>query len=268
MRLLSPSFIGGTLLAVVAVGAAIGLGFWQLDVWEAERTAQARDLTRLEPVPLTDVMGPDDSFPAPDTGRPVTVQGTWIDGGFWVRDRENDGKDGFWAVSPFSVGGEGEPAVLVVRGWSESTDVDPDGTPPTGDAELTGWLQPSEGSMAVDDDPDDDVFPEVRVSDAVQRVDVDLYSGFVVLHEEQLEALPEANRSTGLQNFLYAVEWFLFAAFASYIWLRWVADLRGAHRAALEAAAPEGGDPGTDGPEAADGTVDGDQPDAVVDDRV
>jgi cytochrome oxidase assembly protein ShyY1 len=197
-----------------------------MEQWQAEREAEAMDLTQLDPVPLTDLLGPDDMFPAPDVGRPVTMTGVWTDGGFWVEGRTFRGEEGYWAVSPFSVGGEGQPAILVVRGWSDSTDVDPDGAVPTGEAELTGWLQPTEGSMAVDDDPDDDVFPEVRVSDAVQRVDVDLYTGYVVLHEEQLEALPEASRGTGLQNLLYAVEWWLFGLFAAYIWWRWIADMR------------------------------------------
>ncbi|MGN0063752.1 MAG: SURF1 family protein [Nocardioides sp.] len=272
MRFLSPGLVGGTLLGAFVVGFGIWLGFWQMDVWQAEREAQAVDRTHLEPVALTDVMGPDDAFPAQQVGRPVTLSGTWLDGGFWVEGRTFEGRDGYWAVSPFSVGGDGEPAILVVRGWSETTDADPDGQAPTGNAELTGWLQPSEGSMAVDDDPSDDVFPEVRVADAVQRVDVDLYTGYVVLHEEQLSALPEADSSTGLQNLLYAVEWWLFAAFAGYIWWRWAADTVIAQR-----KAEEGDDEGEDGdgdardagpsPEPA-AARDGDEVDAVDEARL
>lgn len=225
-----------------------------MDAWRSERAAQSVDRTQLEPVALTELMGPDDPFPAGGVGRPVTVEGTWLDTNFWVEGRTFEGTEGYWAMTPVSVGGPDDPAILVVRGWSASTDEDPDGTPPTGPVELAGWLQPTEGSLAVDEDPTDDIFPEVRVADAIQLVDRDLYTGYVVLHEEQLEAMPEADRSTGLQNLLYAVEWAVFGLFAAYIWWRWVADLRiAARREDAEALSPEGDRAG-------------DEPDAVLED--
>ncbi len=227
---------------------------WQLDSWQAERSAQSVDRTQMEPVALSDLMGPDDPFPAGGVGRPVTFEGTWLDTSFWVEGRTHEGTEGYWAMTPVSVGGPDDPAILVVRGWSASTDADPDGEPPTGQVELSGWLQPTEGSMAVDEDPTDNVFPEVRVADAVQMVDRDLYTGYVVLDAEQLEAMPKADRSTGLQNFLYAVEWFLFGLFAAYIWWRWVMDLRIAARAVEVAAAEEAA------AEEAGGEADGDAP--------
>ena len=85
--------------------------------------------------------------------------------------------------------------------------------------------------MVTDDDPTDDVFPEIRVADAVQRVDVDLYSAYVVarspadgLEAAELEALPEPGRFTGVRNLLYAFEWWVFGAFAAFIWWRWRQD--------------------------------------------
>lgn len=262
MRYFSPAFIGGTLLAIVAVGAALGMGIWQIDVWQAERAAEAVDLTRDEPVELTEVMGPDDPFPAAHVGQPVTLSGTWLDDSYWVAGRDNDGVEGYWAMTPFSVGEPGAPAILVARGWSESTDVDPDGAVPTGAATLTGWLQPAEGSMEVDEDPADDVYPEVRVADAVQRLEQgqDLYTGYVALHAEQLEQLPEAPKSTGLQNALYALEWFLFGAFASYIYGRWIADQRIAARKARD----EAGDGPDDGPDDDEAAVSGDREDGLA----
>ena len=86
--------------------------------------------------------------------------------------------------------------MLVVRGWAP----EPDAAllAATGTADVTGWLQAPEGSLVTDDDPSDDVFPEIRVADAVQRVDVDLYSAYLVSQEPaaglqaaELEALPE-----------------------------------------------------------------------------
>jgi len=219
--------LGAVALTLVLVGIAGWLGLWQYDAWQAHRDAEARDLSELTPVPLTDVMGADDPFPAPDLGRPVEVSGGWLDGGFWVADRELAGEAGYWAVAPLQVG---DAAVLVVRGWAKEPD--PALLAATGSADVTGWLQAPEGSMATDDDPDDDVFPEIRVADAVQRVDVDLYSAYVVgqepapgLQAAELEALPSPSRFTGLRNLLYAFEWWIFGAFAAFIWWRWRRDV-------------------------------------------
>lgn len=220
--------LGAAALALVLVGIAGWLGYWQYDAWQERRTAEAADLTELTPVPLTEVMGNDDPFPGQDLGRPVEVAGTWLDGAFWVSGREFEGTDGFWAVNPLQVG---DAAVLVVRGWAaEPSD---DLLEPTGNGEVTGWLQPPEGGLVTDDDAGDDVFPEIRVADAAQRVDVDLYSAYVVadpartgsaLERAELESLPSPGRFTAIRNLLYAFEWWVFGAFAAFIWWRWRRD--------------------------------------------
>jgi len=245
-QLLTGRVLAGTILAVVLVAAAGWLGTWQLDAWQARRTAEARDLTRLDPVPMADVMGPDEPFPGRDVGRPVDVTGSWLpDGTFFVSGRRGDGGDGYWVVTPLRTG-SGDPgaegrgaAVLVVRGWSAT----PEAPPVSGSASVTGWLQPPEGATGlVDDDPGDDVVPQLQIADAVQRVDTDLYSAYVVGQEPtdglaaaELEALPEVGRFTALRNLLYALEWWVFGAFAAFVWWRWVRDEQ-----AVTAATPEG----------------------------
>lgn len=218
--------LGAVVLALVLVGIAGRLGLWQYDAWQAHRDAEARDLSGVAAVPLDDLMGSDDPFPAPALGRPVAVSGDWLEGGFWVADREHDGRAGYWAVTPLQTG---DAAVLVVRGWA----AEPDDAllAATGPADVTGWLQAPEGTLATDDDPADDVFPEIRVADAVQRVDVDLYSAYLVsqqpdrgLEAADLEALPSPSRFTGVRNLLYAIEWWVFGAFAAFIWWRWRKD--------------------------------------------
>jgi cytochrome oxidase assembly protein ShyY1 len=218
--------LGAAVLAVVLVGIAGRLGIWQYDAWQAHRDAEARDLTGVAPVPLEDVMGSDDPFPAPDLGRPVEAAGEWLEGGFWVADRTYGDTDGYWAVAPLQVG---DAAVLVVRGWAPSPD---DALlAATGSEDVTGWLQAPEGSLVTDDDPDDDVSPEIGFAAAVQRFDVDLYSAFLIsqapapgLEPAELAALPEPGRFTGVRNLLYAVEWWVFGAFAAFIWWRWRRD--------------------------------------------
>lgn len=242
---------------VAAVAVAGALGAWQWQAWGAKRADAAVDLTSAAPVELADAFGPDDPFPGDLVGQPVTVTGAWVpDATLYVTGREHDGRDGVWVVTPLAVdageGAEGSdaPAMLVVRGWAPSAEAAASDDPaPTGTAELTGWLQPPEGATSVqDDDTSDDVLPQLRIADALQFVDRDLYGGYVVLDHgvtgatgatnasggtntgadalapADLEQLPESSRFTAVRNLLYAIEWWVFAAFALFMWWRWLRD--------------------------------------------
>lgn len=229
-RTLAPRYWGAHALAVVLVSAAGWLGFWQLGAWQEHREAQATDRTEAAPMPLVDAIGPDDPFPGDRVGQPVTVAGSWVpEGTVYVSGREHDGRDGYWAVTPVTVAG-GDAAVPVVRGWTATVEDAPE--PPTGPAEVEGWLQPGEGTGQVDDDPRDDVLPQLRFADLIQHVDQDLYGAYVVargasdgLAAADLEQLPEVGATTGLKNFLYAVEWWVFGLFAAFVWWRWVREV-------------------------------------------
>jgi surfeit locus 1 family protein len=206
---------------LVLLGVAAWLGSWQLGTWEDKREAVARDLTEAEPVALTDVLGPDQPFPPYSVGRPVALSGEWVpDATVYVRRDA-----GFWVVTPLVTGPD--VALPVVRGVSER----PDAPGVSGPTELVGWLQPPEGTGAADDDPGDDVLPQLRTADLVQRVDQDLYGAYAVASEPTpgLAAaspgqLPEVGRTTALRNFLYALEWWVFGAFAVFVWVRYLRD--------------------------------------------
>ncbi|WP_141015154.1 SURF1 family protein [Nocardioides sambongensis] len=228
-----PRMWGAHLLGLVCVAIATGMGVWQYDAWQERRAAEQVDLTTAEPVPLSELLGPDHPFPSVGLGRPVEISGTWLPQGTVLVDgREDaDGADGLWVVTPLTDGEPDAPAIPVVRGWV------PDGTDPadvpavSGTADLVGWLQPGEGSGQTDPDPTDDVLPQVRIADLVQRVDQDLYGAYAVAQEPEeglapatLDQLPKVSRFTALRNILYAIEWWVFAAFAGYIWWRYVRD--------------------------------------------
>lgn len=220
------------LVGLACVVAPVLLGSWQFQGWQERREAEARDLTHASPEPLAEVLSPRDAFPADAVGQPVELSGTWVpDATFVVTGRERDGVDGAWVMTPLEVGPDGA-ALLVVRGWTE----DPDDVPaePAGEAELVAWLQPGEGvdTSVTDDDPTDHVLPTLRVADLVQRIDHDLYGAYAVaqtpgegLEQADLDQLPEVPGGTGLRNFLYALEWWVFAAFAAYMWWRIVRDV-------------------------------------------
>ena len=226
VALLSPRYWGAHLVMVVALGAAVVLGLWQLHVWQAGREAATTDLTTAPPKSLGSVMGGDQAFPGKYLGQPVRFAGRWMpQSTLYVRDRELGGKRGYWVVTPVLVG---RSAMPVVRGWSAQ----PQAPAVSGPAEVTGWLQPSEGSGATDANPDDDVIPEMRVASIVQHVDADLYSGFVVqkdgagagLRQVTPESIPEVSSTDHLRNLLYAFQWWIFGGFAVYVWVRWCRD--------------------------------------------
>lgn len=248
-RYLTPAMVGAHLLALVCVTVAGLLGYWQLDSWQAQRTAEARDLTGATPVPLDDVLGPDDGFPGDEVGRPVQVVGTWLpDQTVYVagRDRTDDAagdEPGYWVLTPVTT--TSGSVLPVVRGWTEQVGSAP---APTGDdADLTAWLQPSEGPgepLDGDDAARGDVLGSVRTADLAQRVSSDFYSGYAIAQEPGggLAAvtpaqLPQPDRFTGLRNLLYALEWWVFGAFAAFIWWRFVRDAGEAARVAEATAA-------------------------------
>ncbi|GGD11399.1 SURF1 family protein [Nocardioides daphniae] len=240
--LLRPVAIGAHLFALFCVGVAVTLGFWQVGSWQSQRDEGTTDRSTQEPVPLDEALGPDDPFPQAAVSLPVTASGTWLgDSTLYVEGRDRGDASGYWVLTPLAVGDATDaataPALLVVRGWVAS--IDPRPPVPTGTAEVTAWLQPPEGTAGVtDSDRSDDVIPQVRLADAIQHVDQDLYGGFAVVDTDAdntnagaeglepvgVEEVPEVAATTGLRNLLYGLEWWIFAGFAAFIWLRWCRD--------------------------------------------
>ncbi len=149
-----------------------------------------------------------------------------------------DGEGGRWLVTPLSVGDPDQPAVPVVRGWVPAdTAIDEVPAAPAGEIDVLGWLQPTEAATDGATEPDEGVVAHLRVADLVQLLDgQDLYGAYVVAKEPlpaddaagvdaaTLDQLPPASRFTGLRNILYAIEWWVFAAFAIFLWWRHVRD--------------------------------------------
>lgn len=233
---LTRRLVGAHLLVLLALTAAGGLGLWQLGVWRDHRDAEAIDLTHRSPVALRDVLGPNDPFPGDRVGQPVRLRGSWLSGSsVFVSGREHDGRSGYWVVTPLAL--DDGAAVPVVRGWVAHPASAP--AAPSGTAALVGWLQPSDGGGPADDDPSDDVYPELRVADLAQRVDRDLYGAYAVaapslgpatnlgdagLEPAELVQLPDVGAFTSVRNLLYAVEWWFFGGFALFVWWRFVTE--------------------------------------------
>lgn len=244
--LLKPAYWLGHVAMVICVGIAVSLGLWQYDAWGQRRADAARDLSDAAPVALSSVMTGDSPFPGRDLGRPVELGGRWMpESTVFVADRYDGRQRGYWVVTPVVVDG-GDSAMPVVRGWSQ----EPRAAAPTGPADVVGWLQATEGSGPIDEDPHDDVIPMMRIASLVEHVDADLYSGYVVarsvagdamtgLEPVTPSAIPPVSGFTALRNLLYAVEWWIFGGFALFIWLRWCRDTIGAEPTIEADADPE-----------------------------
>ena len=137
-RLLSRRALGLGIVALLLMAAMVALGMWQLGVYDDHQHDDARARLERAPVPLSEVIGPDDAFPSDGVSRPVTVTGRYLSNEeFTVRD--SDTLDVTSAVvTPLVL--ENGSAVLVVRG-------EDDGIPaPTGEVEVTGVLEPSDAT--------------------------------------------------------------------------------------------------------------------------
>lgn len=171
-----------------------------------------------------------------EVGDPVTPseagQRVWLQGRFdasqqvRVVDRSLDGQPGSWVLTSFVLSAGGKKVrVPVVRGWlpAEVENVPPS---PRGQVRVAGYLEPSEPDALRD--PTRDV-PEGEVeivssSELVGLWEPPLLQGFVLASKaipgQPLEAVPpparEATTSVDWQNLAYAIQWWLFAAFACF----------------------------------------------------
>jgi cytochrome oxidase assembly protein ShyY1 len=215
---------------VVVTVAAVLLGIWQYDVWQQAREQSTSSRVDSAPRPLDDVLSSDAAFPRDGVGQPVRFTGRWLPSSTLYLDGQvSHGHRGVWAVTPVAVcdaqrSCSKASAVFVVRGWAPSRAKAP--PPPHGPARITGWLQPGEGSSS-----------PLQIVEQVQRVDRDLYSGYVIADTASRATtgtqglgsvtpanLPRPSASTSLRNLLYALEWWAFAGFAVYAWWRWCRD--------------------------------------------
>lgn len=214
----SPRLWGAHLLAVALIALMIWAGFWQLGVWEHHRSDQVTRLVHGTPVSLTSLMKPTDAFPDKAVGKQVHVSGTWVTSATVYVEKAG----GYWVVTPLAT--SSTTAVPVVRGWTRTKQA-----PALGSGVVTGWLQPADGPG--DAPVSGDVLPQLDIPDLIPRLSQNLYGAYVIsehpdagLTAVTASQLPSADPMTGLRNFLYAIEWWLFACFVVYAWWKHVRE--------------------------------------------
>ncbi|MCK2214151.1 SURF1 family protein [Actinomadura sp. ATCC 31491] len=263
--LLTPRWLGLTLVVLLVIPAFVLLGRWQYGRFE-ERSANSERVTaniEAPPVPLEKLAAPGGKVSEDDRFRRVTVAGSYDTAhALVVRRRPQEGRPGFYVLTPLVTAGG--TAVLVNRGWvpaGATADTPPAvPPPPTGQVTVTGRLRPSEteesaGLREVSGLPPGQVLL-IDAGAIGRRLPYRVLDGYVELIAQQPAATPapapvpepDVGAGGGL-NLAYAFQWWLFIGIAIGGWIllmrREAAELRVKARPAAPAAAEEAQTPAT-----------------------
>jgi cytochrome oxidase assembly protein ShyY1 len=172
-----------------------------------------------------------------------------------VSGKRLNGVDGFWLLAPLRT--DSGALVPVVRGFTKSaagsTTAYP---PPTGQVTVSGSLQPPEPAPDQAASPGAGQIPAADTADLVNRWGGPIYNVLVYdaagapgVDAAALTPVPvpplDEGGGLGLRNAAYALQWWLFGAFAILLWWRMVrqeaidtATRAAGHQPAKELSAP------------------------------
>ncbi|MGC4175929.1 SURF1 family cytochrome oxidase biogenesis protein [Demequina sp.] len=227
------SRIGVAAFAVVAVVVCGALGLWQWNRAQSKAVPVAPEPS----VPIAEVLAPA-SAAGSAISRQVTVEGIWADeDAVLVPGREVDGEEAVLLVRALIVDadstGTGQPATLaVIVGWRPAdSPMAPDPGPEH--VEIDGYLRsPEEATTA--SGSEGEVIPGTVWSDTISTSELaqewpsPLYSAVLGSYDgsESWEPLPPPppEEHLNMRSLLYALEWWVFGAFAVFVAARWLRD--------------------------------------------
>ena len=216
-----------TLCAVVGCGA---LASWQ---WSRTQAILAAERAAAErPVDLDRLLPSDGEWPTSETGRTVRLSGAFTGNEILLDGRELGGDRGVWVVSEFET--DGGNHIIVVRGWL------PEGEPsrPSNAETVLGVLHPDERFYPGANSPSRIV--TIDAGDVGEFWNVRMVPGYVIeqgfFGQTTIRSVTQTQPGVPqfvpptvvtdvpfpLQNFFYAIQWWVFAAFAVVIYVRWL----------------------------------------------
>lgn len=223
-------------LALLAVLLVVLVAFAQLGLWQisraqddANRELAAEQATRASQ-PLTDVIEPQQAFPEDGSNLPVRASGSYVgDLQFLVPQRRLEGNVGFWVITPLRT--QTGALLPVLRGWvAQPQDA---GTPDAATRTVSGTLAPAESPVADADLPEGQR-GSVDLAALVNEWPGELYNAFIFATDEQpgtatgdvVLVPPPTLGGDGLdwRNLGYALQWWVFAAFAVYMYWRFLRE--------------------------------------------
>jgi len=229
-------------VALVLSGLCILAGLWQMRVAHDDARQEALDAAQARPVAaLTSTMQPHAAFPPDGSGQRVRASGVYDAGQqVLVVDRRLDGAEGYWVVTPLTVTATGA-RLPVVRGFVRAP-ADAKAPVVTGEVSVEGSLAPSESPREPLRPLGPGQLASVDVARLVNMWDGEIYNAFVFAASETPDATgagPNGASASGtiervpppvlpsgftLRNFAYAVQWWVFAIFAMWMWWKMVRD--------------------------------------------
>lgn len=215
--------------AAIAIYVCGSLGWWQ---WQRAQD-QGVVIVPGPAVPIAEVTIPGES--AGGIGQAVVVEGAWAEvPAAYLIDRDVEGQAATLLVLPLEVAadatGTGEPATLaILAGWLPAG-TEPDAVTVAGPATVVGLLRGSEAAATVTPSANGEVLiiDSLSTASLAQLWPAPVYSSVVTADEPApgWRALPaeEPERRLDFRSVTYAVEWWIFGAFAVFLALRWIRD--------------------------------------------
>lgn len=224
---ITPRWLVALVALIAFIAVCIVLGRWQWDrtqdILAAERAAAS------EPIELAELINDDGTWSNADIGRTVILDGAFTSDELSIPNREYDGQAGTWTITRFELASQG--SVAVVRGWlPNETTSPPIRREPT---RIEGVLHPNE---AFYEGANQEQIITVDASALASAWGIPLIDGFVMLQEQDPILLAAdapapvivpptvqvGDAPFPLQNFFYAIQWWIFAAFAIVVYARWL----------------------------------------------
>lgn len=233
-------------LALLALALLVATAFAALGNWQLQRSrSNATPVTIAPAKPIAEVVAPQSALPDLAATTPVIVSGTLEgDRAVTVTGRVHDEVPVRWLVAPLVVEGTDPAArIPVVLGWFPATgDVPAVAARPL---RLEAMVQPSEDPVAPAAGGD---LGSVSSADLITRWGVPMYSGFLLADAATAQASgvgvihpPTQPSTTGFAvlNLSYALQWWVFAIVACFLWWRLLRDAYLAETAATAAPAAD-----------------------------
>ena len=234
--LLSRRWIGFAIFVIILAAGCARLGLWQWHRHE-DRIVENKVIAKhfkADPVDLDSVLTL--GKPQTDTQQwtRVRVTGTYDpEHQVTVRFTTRDRAPGADVVTPLVL--PSGAAVLVDRGWISTTNnsAKPEAVPapPQGKVTVNGWLRANNGTRQPANIPSDGQVRAISSAGMASYVPYKLYDGYLNLRTEtppaaeKLAAEPRPELGQGA-HFFYALQWWFFAALATFGWFyfAWVEE--------------------------------------------
>ncbi len=224
---ITPRWLIALVALIAFIAISIVLGRWQWDrtqdIIAAERAAAA------EAVAIEDILDSDGNWNNADIGRTVVLEGSFTDAELLIENREYEGERGTWTVTEFQL--RDGRSIAVVRGWlPEGVLSPPIRQEPT---RIEGVLHPNE---AFYEGANDEQIITIDAPAIAEVWGMDLVDGYVMLQQQDPTVLAAdapapvivpptvqvGDVPFPLQNFFYAIQWWIFAGFAVFVYGRWL----------------------------------------------